>query len=110
MHPPESTLPSRGQRRPYLRRMMSIIVNHADASRFALELEPAVHPAKSIQRGADLLRRNVERHAHRNRRRGVQHVVRARNVQREPAEILLFVSYLEMVDERAVLSAGRRRP
>src|ERR1019366_8036740 len=108
MHAAKSALTGGGQRGSDLRRMMAVIVNHADARSLALELEAAVHAAKTVERGTNLLRGNVERGAHRNRRRRVQHVVRARNVQREFAEILLFVSDLE-TDERAVLSGGQLR-
>ena len=75
--------------------MVPVIVNHADARRLAFQLEAPVHAAKTIQRGTDLLRRNVERDTNRNRGSRVQHVVRARDVQRKFAEILLLVGHSE---------------
>ncbi len=83
MHAPKSALASRGQRRPNLRGMVSVIVDHADARRRAFELEAAIHTAKTVERRSDLVGRNVQRSAHCNCRCCVEHVVRTRNVQRE---------------------------
>src|SRR6202790_3706732 len=101
MHAAKSALASGGQRGPDFRRMMPVIVNHANARGLALKLEAAVDAAKIVKRGTDLLRRNVKRRAHRNRSRSVQHVVRARHPQRKTSEIFLFISNLE-ADERPV--------
>src|ERR1035438_3957846 len=95
MHPPESALASGGQRGPYFRRMVAVIVNHADARDRTFELEAPINSTKFVKRGTNLLRGNVEHGTHRNSRRRIQHVVRARNVQRELSEIFLLISHLE---------------
>src|SRR5260370_19112492 len=108
MHATKPALARGGQRGPDFRRMVSIIVDHADARSLAFELEAAVHAAKGVKRRTNPLHGNGERGANRNGSGSVQHVVPAWHVQGELAEILLFVSNLE-TDERAVLSGRRRR-
>ena len=87
---------------------MSVIVNHADPSNRTFELEAAIHAAKTVKRGTDLLHWNIERGSDRNRCRRIQHIVRARHVQGELAELFLFIGNLK-TGERAV-SGSRRRP
>src|ERR1019366_5563750 len=108
MHPPIRALPSRRQRSSYLRRMMPVIVNHADAGGRSFKLKAPVHAAKSRQRRTNLLRRNIERRPYRNRRRSIPHVVHTRHVQRELAEILLLISHLK-ANQRPVLFGSLRQ-
>src|SRR4029077_2639418 len=108
MHAAKSAVASPSQRGPDFRRMMPVIVNHTNACVLAFELEAAVYAAKIVERGADLLRRNVERSAHRNRSCRIQHIVHARNVQREVSQIFLLISNLE-TDKGPLLPRRQRR-
>src|SRR5580692_1016872 len=109
MHAAKSALPSSRERRANFRRVMPVIVDHSDARSVTFKLEPPIHAAKTVKAETNLVWRNVERGANRNRRRGVQHVVRAGNMQRKLAEILLLICHLK-ADQRRVLSTAVQRP
>ena len=66
--------------------MMPIIVDHADARSLAFELKAAIDPAKTVKPETDLLHRNIKRDANSDSGRGIQHIVRARNVERKFSE------------------------
>src|ERR1700722_14322387 len=61
MYASESALSSARESGPNFGRVMPVIVNHANASGFALELKAPVHAAKPVKSRTDLFDRNVER-------------------------------------------------
>ena len=81
----ESALPSRSQRGANFRRMVTVIVNHADSRRCAFELEAAIHAAKGFERGANLFRGNIKRDADCYSGGCIQNVMHAGHMQRELA-------------------------
>ena len=48
--------------------MMSVVIHHPHAIHLALQLETAIHATESFQRIRSVGDRNVETHAHGNRR------------------------------------------
>src|SRR5271169_757983 len=89
----EIALASCGQSSPNLSGMVAVIIDYADSAGFAAQLETPVDTAEAFERGANLLGWDAETGAHRDCRRGIQHIVRARNVKAEFAKILAALDY-----------------
>ena len=70
-----------------LRGMMAVIVDHGHAALRAAHLKSPVDATESCQRLANRLDRNLEFQADSDRGGGVQHVVRAGDVQVEAAQV-----------------------
>src|SRR5713226_6731517 len=103
-----TALPGCCQRGANLGGMMSVVINHAHPSGLAAQLEAAVHPAKVLERGTDLLDLDIEANSHRNCRRGIQNIVRTGHVETELAKVLCTVGYVEMADGPALTGIKRR--
>ena len=73
----EAALPSGGQGRADLGGVMAIVVDNADVSDFALELEAAIDAAEILERAANGVDRDVEADASGDGSGGVQDIVRA---------------------------------
>src|SRR4051812_21228911 len=101
MHFSESALRGCGQSGADLRRMMAIIVNHAHARDFALQLESAIDSPEMLQCMTDLLRRDVQSSADSNSRGGIQHVMHPRNKQGEFAQRSSRIINCESIDRPA---------
>src|SRR5579871_4104141 len=67
--------------------MVTVIVNHRDTALRATNLESTVNSTKGCQRLANRFDRNFEFKADRDRRRRIQHVVRAGDMKLETAKI-----------------------
>src|SRR5580704_19740039 len=79
----------RSERRPNFSRMMAVIVDDGDSTRGAANRKTPVDAGESVEPFADGRHGNVQFQARGHRGGGVQHVVRARNMQSETAEIAL---------------------
>ncbi len=63
-----------------LGRMVSVVVNDADAGGLAAKLEAAVYAAEVVECRADIVGRDIERGAYRNCRGRIQNIVYPRNM------------------------------
>ena len=79
----KAALPGSRQRGANLGGMMAVVVDYADPRGLAAQLETPVHAAEFLQGHANVIRLDIEADSHRNGRRRVQNVVRARHVQAE---------------------------
>ena len=68
--------------------MVAVVIHHADAVDFALELKAAVYAAEFFQPRADVFRPNVQTNPYGDGRGGVENIVRSRNMQRKIAQSL----------------------
>src|SRR6266404_2268778 len=75
VHAMESALASGSESGANLGRMVSVVVNHADAGGLTPKLEATVHAAEVIECGADVVGRDIEGGAYRNCRCRIQNVM-----------------------------------
>ena len=92
----------------YGRRMMSVIVDQGDAAPLADELESPPNAPKFLQAFADIARRYADFMTQRRGRQGVQHIVPARNLQRDFAEKMALM--IDTKPQSAGSAADVRRP
>ena len=77
---------------------MAIIIDDTDSSTPAPKLEAAVYAAKVFQGFADMVRRDIEANPNRDGSGCIEHVVRARDLQPEVAQMLVPIAHLKMTD------------
>src|SRR6266576_1367801 len=99
----KAALPGCGQRGLDFGGMVAVVVDHANASDLAAQLETTVDTAKVFQRGVDVFDAEVQADADRNCGRGVENVVQSGHMQHEFAEILTAVAHRD-VTQRAMFA------
>src|SRR5947209_10708451 len=87
----EPAVTSRGQGGADFCGMVSVVVDNTYVCRAAPELEAAVHAAEVFQGLADAIRLDVQAYANSYGRRGVKHIVIARNTQMEITQRLTAI-------------------
>src|SRR5690606_6712557 len=95
--PPSARSVLRGRKRcKYLRRVMSVIVDHGDAVRLAFELESTIRILESLKCISDLFERDLEFQRHRRGRQCVVDVVLSGHRKVDLAQHLSAFPYGEM--------------
>src|SRR2546423_13828116 len=82
-----SALSRGGQSCSNLSWMVAVVIDDRDSTRYAAQLEAAVHSAEVFERFPNLRNRDVQTNADSNRSGRVQHVVQARHVKSEFPQI-----------------------
>src|SRR6516164_1326023 len=84
--------------------MMAVIVDHAHTRSFATQLEAAIDAAEVRERAANLLDADVQTKPHGDRRRSIQDIVDARNVQTKFTQVPTLISDLEPANRLIILA------
>ena len=88
----KSALARGGQRGPNLGGMVAVVVDHADARGLAAQLEAAVDAAEAARARCESASTGMSSpSSNRNGGRGIQHVVSARDMQSEFAQVLFAI-------------------
>src|SRR6266850_1555717 len=96
-----------GQGRPDLGGMMAVVVDHRDAAGAPEDLKAALDTRESSQRFLNSGERDLELQPHPHRREGVEHVVAARDLQRDLAQEAAALEDLEAARHAGQVQAAR---
>ncbi len=108
VNPSKSALARCGQRRPDLRRMVTVVVDDANAVHPAFHLEAAIYAIELLQRFANALDRNIQTHSHGYRGGCVEHVMRAGHAQAKLAQVGAAIANTEAAQRKAFAIAGSK--